>query len=109
LRGSVRSERPGQGWPRSVRLLLRAPPDPLAFPVPLPIRRLTRVLTAAVVMAVIVRGLDSALTGSDRGALVILLPAGIASYLLMCWLLDIARTRQRLLQGLLIVRKTLVH
>jgi len=41
--------------------------------------------------------------------LVILLPAGIASYLLMCWLLDIARTRQRLLQGLLIVRKTLVH
>jgi O-antigen/teichoic acid export membrane protein len=80
-----------------------------AFPVPLPIRRLTRVLTAAVVMAVIVRGLDSALTGSDRGALVILLPAGIASYLLMCWLLDIVRTRQRLIQGLLIVRKTLAH
>ena len=80
-----------------------------AFPVPLPVRRLTRVLSAAVVMAVIVRGLDSILASSDKDALVILLPAGIASYLMMCWFLDVAKTRQRLNHCLLIVRKALVH
>ena len=38
-----------------------------------------------------------------------LVPAGIASYLTMCWLLDVAKTRQRLNHCLLIVRKALVH
>jgi O-antigen/teichoic acid export membrane protein len=80
-----------------------------AFPVPMPLGRLTRVLTAAVAMAAIVKGLDLALSISDKEALIILLPIGIASYLAMCWLLDVAKTRARLNHGLLIVRGMLVQ
>src|SRR5207302_7222534 len=57
-----------------------------AFPVPLPFRRLTRVLTAAVVMAVLVRGLDLALALSDKDALIVLLLAGCTTYAVMCWM-----------------------
>jgi O-antigen/teichoic acid export membrane protein len=80
-----------------------------AFPVPLPFRRLTRVLAAAVAMAVLVRGLDTALALSDRDALIVLLLAGITSYAALCWFLDLARTRQRLSRGLLILRNKTVH
>jgi O-antigen/teichoic acid export membrane protein len=78
-----------------------------AFPVPLSGRRFTRVLIAAGTMAVIVRGVDLALVVPDRDALAILLPVGIVSYLAMCWLLDVARTRDHVIRALLMARSIL--
>ena len=78
-----------------------------AFPVPLPLSRMTRVFIAAMVMAIVVRGLETMLAVSDRDALAVLIPAGMASYLAMCWLLDIARSRHRLNRCLLIARARL--
>jgi O-antigen/teichoic acid export membrane protein len=78
-----------------------------AFPVPLPLSRMTRVFIAAMVMAIVVRGLETLLVVPDRDALAVLIPAGMASYLAMCWLLDIARTRHRLSRALLIARARL--
>jgi O-antigen/teichoic acid export membrane protein len=80
-----------------------------AFPVPVPYLRLVRVVIATIVMAIVVRGLELALNPSDRDALTILLPAGVASYLAMCWLLDVAKSRSRLSRGLLIVRGVLIR
>jgi O-antigen/teichoic acid export membrane protein len=78
-----------------------------AFPVPLALSRVTRVLIAAIVMAIVLRGLETTLLVSDRDALAVLIPAGIASYLAMCWLLDIAKSRHRLNRCVLILRNTL--
>ena len=80
-----------------------------AFPMPVPYLRLTRVLIATIVMAIVVRSLELALHLSDRDALAVLLPAGIATYLTMCWLLNIAKSRYRLNRGLLIVRNALAR
>ena len=66
--------------------------------------RLTRVLIATIVMAIVVRSLELALHLSDKDALAVLLPSGIATYLMMCWLLNVAKGRDRLNRGLLIVR-----
>ena len=76
-----------------------------AFPVPLSGRRFTRVLIAAGTMAVIVRGVDLTLVVPDRDALAILLPVGIVSYMAMCWLLDVARTRDHVSSALLMARE----
>ena len=76
-----------------------------AFPVPLPFRPAARVLTAAIVMALTVRGVDRTLAVPDQNALAVLIPIGIASYALMCWVLDVAKARVRLAQGLLMMRK----
>jgi hypothetical protein len=78
-----------------------------AFPVPLPVSRVVRVLVAATAMAIVVRGLEGALAVDDKNALALLIPAGIASYLAMCWLLDIAKSRHRLSRCLLIARARL--
>jgi O-antigen/teichoic acid export membrane protein len=78
-----------------------------AFPMPVPYQRLTRVVIAAIVMAIMVRSLELLLVPTDRDALVMLLPGGIVTYLAMCWLLDIAKSRYRMRRGLLIVRKAL--
>jgi O-antigen/teichoic acid export membrane protein len=80
-----------------------------AFPMPVPYLRLTRVLIATIVMAIVVRSLELALHLSDKDALAVLLPAGIATYLTMCWLLNIAKSRHRLNRGLLIVRNALAR
>jgi O-antigen/teichoic acid export membrane protein len=80
-----------------------------AFPMPVPYLRLTRVLIATIVMAIVVRSLELALHLSDKDALAVLLPAGIATYLTMCWLLNIAKSRYRLNRGLLIVRNALAR
>src|SRR5580704_7038235 len=80
-----------------------------AFPMPVPYLRLTRVLIATIVMAIVVRSLELALHLSDRDALAVLLPAGIVTYLTMCWLLNIAKSRHRLNRGLLIVRNALAR
>jgi O-antigen/teichoic acid export membrane protein len=80
-----------------------------AFPMPVPFLRLTRVLIATIVMAIVVRSLELGLALSDRDALAISLPAGIVSYLTMCWLLDVAKSRHLLNRGLLIVRGALAR
>jgi O-antigen/teichoic acid export membrane protein len=80
-----------------------------AFPMPVPYLRLTRVLIATIVMAIVVRSLELALHLDDKDALAVLMPAGIASYLLMCWLLNIAKGRHRFNRGLLIVRNALAR
>ena len=66
-------------------------------------------LIAAIVMAIVVRGVDLALSLTDRYALAVLLPAGIAVYLAMCWLFDVAKSRHRLNRGLLILRNALAR
>jgi O-antigen/teichoic acid export membrane protein len=75
-----------------------------AFPLPVSYRRLARVLFAAAAMAVIVRAVDWAIGAPDRDALAVLLPVGIASYLMMCWLLDIANGRAYASRAVLLVR-----
>jgi hypothetical protein len=76
---------------------------------PMPLGRLTRVLIAAVAMAIVVRGLDLLIEPSDKVGLAVLIPSGIVSYMIMCWLLDIAQTRQRLQRGLEIASKMLTQ
>jgi O-antigen/teichoic acid export membrane protein len=80
-----------------------------AFPMPVPLLRMARVMLATLVMAVVVRSLELALTLTDKDALAILLPGGLLSYIAMCWLLDVAKCRQRLNHGLLMVRNALAR
>ena len=80
-----------------------------AFPMPVPYVRLTRVLIATIVMAIVVRSLELALHLGDKDALAVLLPVGIVTYLAMCWVLNIAKSRPRLNRGLLIVRNALAR
>jgi O-antigen/teichoic acid export membrane protein len=80
-----------------------------AFPMPVPFLRMTRVLLATLVMATVVRSLELALHLSDKDTLAVLLPAGIVTYLIMCWLLNVAKGRDRLKSCLLIVRNALAR
>ena len=80
-----------------------------AFPMPVPFLRMTRVLLATLVMATVVRSLELTLHLSDKDALIVLLPAGIVTYLMMCWLLNVAKGRNHLNRGLLIVRNALAR
>ncbi len=80
-----------------------------AFPMPVPFLRMTRVLIATMVMAIVVRSLELALHLSDKDALAVLLPSGIVTYLMMCWLLNVAKGRDHLNRGLLIVRNALAR
>jgi len=76
---------------------------------PVPFLRMTRVLLATLVMATVVRSLELALHLSDKDTLAVLLPAGIVTYLIMCWLLNVAKGRDRLKSCLLIVRNALAR
>lgn len=80
-----------------------------AFPMPVPFLRLARVLLATLVMATVLRSLELAFNLTGKDALAVLLPAGIATYLTMCWLLNVAKGRDRLKSGLLIVRNALAR
>jgi O-antigen/teichoic acid export membrane protein len=80
-----------------------------AFPVPMSCRRLGRVLVAAIAMALVVRGVDLTLAVTDRFALAILMPTGIASYLILCWLLDVAKSREHLSRAVVMARNMLSH
>jgi O-antigen/teichoic acid export membrane protein len=80
-----------------------------AFPMPTPYQQLTKVLIASIVMAIVVRSLDLVAAPSDKLALATLVPTGVASYLIMCWLLDIAKSRHHLNRGLLIAGKALAQ
>jgi O-antigen/teichoic acid export membrane protein len=71
-----------------------------AFPIPLPLARLARIVVAGLAMAVVVRALDSILAVSPPVALAILIPAGIATYAGMCWLQNVLGIRDRALPAL---------
>ena len=80
-----------------------------AFPMPVPVLRMTRVLIATMIMAIVVRSLQLSLQVTDKDALAMLLPAGMVSYAVACWLLNVAKSRDRLNRGLLIVRNALAR
>jgi O-antigen/teichoic acid export membrane protein len=67
-----------------------------AYPIPFPPGRVALTVIAALTMAVIVGILDQSLHTPDLAACGILAGAGAVSYLALCWLLDISRTRSRL-------------
>jgi O-antigen/teichoic acid export membrane protein len=67
-----------------------------AYPIPFPPGRLALTVIAALAMALIVGGLDRSLHTSDLAACCILAGVGAVSYVALCWLFDISRTRSRL-------------
>lgn len=81
----------------------------LAFPIPLPFGRLSRVIVAALAMALIVGAIDRTLPMGDLAACVTLVGAGIVSCAAMYWLLDIARLRDRLIHALALFRTTFAN
>ena len=66
-----------------------------AFPIPMPLRRLALTVIAGLAMALLVGGLDKSLHVSDLAACLALVGAGFASYVALCWLLDISHARAR--------------
>lgn len=80
-----------------------------AFPVPIPLGRLALTMIAGLLMALAVGTLDRNLHVSDPTACVVLVGVGFASYVVMCWLLDISRTRRRLKLGLALFRTKLAN
>lgn len=80
-----------------------------AFPVPLPLGRLALTTIAGLVMALAVGTVDRSLLVSDLTACVVLVCIGLTSYVAMCWLLDISRTRRRLKLGLAFFRTKLAN
>jgi O-antigen/teichoic acid export membrane protein len=80
-----------------------------AFPVPIPLGRLALTMIAAMLMALAVGALDRTLHVSDLTACVVLSGAGLTSYVALCWLLDISRTRGRLKLGLALFRTKLAN
>ncbi len=80
-----------------------------AFPMPVPLSRTGRVLLATVVMATAVRGVELEVAQTAKAALAVLLPVGLFTYAAACWLLDVARCRQRLGKALLIMRDALAR
>jgi O-antigen/teichoic acid export membrane protein len=75
-----------------------------AFPIPLPLGRLALTTIAGLIMALTVITIDKSLHVSDPVACLVLVSAGLASYLASCWLLDISQTRGRLKVGLTFFR-----
>jgi O-antigen/teichoic acid export membrane protein len=80
-----------------------------AFPIPLPLGRLALTMIAGLGMALVVAALDRILHVSDLVACIVLAGAGLASYLALCWLLDISRTRGRMKTGLALFRTKLAN
>jgi O-antigen/teichoic acid export membrane protein len=80
-----------------------------SFPVPMPLGRLALAMIAGLVMALAVGSLDRILHVSDAAACIVLAGTGLASYVAMCWLLDIARTRSRLKLGFALFRTKLAN
>jgi len=70
-----------------------------AFPVPLPLGRLALTMIAALGMALTVGAVDRSLQVSDLTACIVLVGVGLTSYVALCWLLDISRSRDRLKHG----------
>jgi O-antigen/teichoic acid export membrane protein len=80
-----------------------------SFPVPMPLGRLALTTIAGLVMALVVGTLDRTLHVSDPAACIVLAGTGLASYVAMCWLLDISRTRSRLKLGFALFRTKLAN
>jgi O-antigen/teichoic acid export membrane protein len=80
-----------------------------AFPVPFPLGRLALTMIAGLVMALTVGALDRSLHVADLTACLVLAGAGLASYVALCWLLDISRIRGRLKKGLTLFRTKLAN
>ena len=80
-----------------------------AFPVPLPVGRLTLIMIAGLAMALIVTALDRILHVADLSACAVLACAGFASYAALCWLFDISRIRGRLKTGVATFRTKLAN
>jgi O-antigen/teichoic acid export membrane protein len=81
----------------------------LAFAVPFPLGRLALPMIAGLVMALVVGTLDRNLHVSNFTACVVLVGTGFASYVAMCWLLDISHTRRRLKFGYAFFRTKLAN
>jgi O-antigen/teichoic acid export membrane protein len=75
-----------------------------AFPVPMPLGRLAPILIASLAMALSVVALDRSFHFKGLTACAILAGAGLASYLALAWIFDIARTRGRLKRGFALFR-----
>jgi O-antigen/teichoic acid export membrane protein len=71
-----------------------------AFPIPLPLARLARIVVAGLVMAFVVRALDSILAVSPPVALAILIPTGVVTCAAMCWLQNVLGIRDRALPAM---------
>jgi O-antigen/teichoic acid export membrane protein len=71
-----------------------------AFPVPLPLARLARIVVAGLTMVVVVSALDSILAVSPAVALAILVPTGVITYATMCWLQNVRGVRDRALPAM---------
>jgi O-antigen/teichoic acid export membrane protein len=67
-----------------------------AFPIPMPPARLALTMIAGLIMALTVITIDKGLQASDLVACIVLVGAGLVSYLAACWLFDISHTRRRL-------------
>jgi O-antigen/teichoic acid export membrane protein len=80
-----------------------------AFPVPVPLGRLALTLIAGLMMALAVGTIDRNLHVSDLTACAVLVGAGSVGYAVMCWLLDISRTRRRLKLGFAFFRTKLAN
>jgi O-antigen/teichoic acid export membrane protein len=75
-----------------------------AFPIPIPLGRLALTMIAALIMALTVATLERSLHVTDLMACIVLVFVGAASYLILCWLLDISQIRGRLKTGLALFR-----
>ena len=75
-----------------------------AFPILLPMQPIARVFAASTAMILMIEALDHALILSDMKALVVLIPTGVAGYLVLCWVLNVAQARTHAIHSLLIVR-----
>ncbi len=51
-------------------------------------------------MVAVIKTLDSTLDLSSKAALIVLIPVGMATYFAICWVLDIAKARARLIRAL---------
>jgi O-antigen/teichoic acid export membrane protein len=67
-----------------------------AYPIPFPPGRIALTMIAGLVMALIVGTLDRSLHVSDLAACCVLAGVGLASYVALCWLLDISHARSRM-------------
>lgn len=71
-----------------------------AFPVPLPLARLARIVVAGLTMGVAVGALDSILAVPPQVALAILVPTGVITYATMCWMQNVLGVRDRALPAM---------
>jgi O-antigen/teichoic acid export membrane protein len=75
-----------------------------AFPIPLPASRLAPIVIASLLMTLAVGVLDKQLRVTGLAACVLLASTGVATYAVLCWLLDIGGFRRRLQSAFAMLR-----